>query len=167
METPRSGPRLIIVCGLPGSGKTTLAKELAHKLNAVRFCPDEWMAALAIDIYDEPSRAKIEALQWQLGRQLLKLGLIVVIEWGTWTRAERDSLRLEARALGAAVELHYLQASAETLFERIQLRGRENPPIERSMLSEWSANFEAPTAEELALFDEPLLSDVISDGDRS
>ena len=55
--------RLIIVCGLPGAGKTTHAKALASGLGAVRFSPDEWMDALAIDLYDEERRARIEALQ--------------------------------------------------------------------------------------------------------
>ncbi len=152
------GPaRLIIVCGLPGSGKTTLATELETKLGAIRFCPDDWMYALSIDIWDEDRRAKIEALQWKLAQDLLRLGLIVIIEWGTWGRSERDTLRLGARALGAAVELHYLEAPPpDLLFERIRRRGMESPPIEREMLSRWYELFQPPTAGELALFDEPL-----------
>jgi len=154
----------MILCGLPGSGKTTLGTKLASRLGAVRFAPDEWMDALSIDIYDEAMRAKIEALQWKLGQQLLALGLIVIIEWGTWGRSERDTLRLGARALGAAVELHFLSAPADVLFERIQRRGMENPPIERSELSRWAEMFQAPTPEEMALYDEPLIKDL---GDRS
>jgi predicted kinase len=34
-------PRLLLMCGLPGSGKTTLATQLAAGLPAVRLCPDE------------------------------------------------------------------------------------------------------------------------------
>src|SRR5262245_58507741 len=104
-------------------------------------------------------RGKIEALQWKLGQRLLVLGLTVIIEWGTWGRSERDALRLGARALGAAVELHYLSAPADVLFERIRARGTEDPPIERVALARWSEIFQAPTAEEMALFDEPLIAD--------
>jgi predicted kinase len=150
------GPRLIIVCGLPGSGKTTLASALESRIRAMRFSPDDWMDSLSLDLYDEERRARIEALQWKLAQELLALGLTVIIEWGTWARSERDALRLRARALGAAVELHYVSAPVDVLFDRIQRRDRENPPIERDAVSRWFQIFEAPTPEELALFDEPL-----------
>jgi predicted kinase len=155
MERPGAGPRLIIVCGLPGSGKTTHAKLLEGQLRAIRFAPDEWMDALSLDLYDEKRRGKIEALQWRLGQELLALGLTVIIEWGTWGRPERDALRVGARALGAAVELHYLSAPLDVLFDRIQRRGMENPPIRKDQLSEWIDRFQEPTPEEMALFDEP------------
>ena len=162
METRSNGPRLIIVCGLPGSGKTTLARQLESRLGAVRFSPDEWMDALSLNLYDEDRRGKIEALQWKIGQELLTRGLIVIIEWGTWGRSERDTLRLGARALGAAVELHYLSAPADVLFERIQRRDLESPPIERDAFSRWVEIFQAPTPEEMALFDQPLIVDLAS-----
>ena len=153
MDRSDIGPRLIIVCGLPGSGKTTLAKALERKFRAVRLAPDEWMDALSIGIYDEERRGKIEALQWKFGQELLAVGLTVIIEWGTWGRSERDTLRLGARALGAAVELHYLSAPVDVLFDRIQRRGMEKPRIERDQLLRWVEMFQAPTPEEIALFD--------------
>jgi predicted kinase len=165
MERPSAGPRLIIVCGLPGSGKTTRAKALEARLRAVRFSPDEWLEALALDLYDEERRGRIEALQWRLARELLALGLVVVIEWGTWGRSERDALRLGARALGAAVELHYLDAPVDVLFERIRRRGMEHPPITREALVRWRAAFQAPDAEERALFDAPLETDRAPESD--
>jgi predicted kinase len=147
------GPKLIIVCGLPGAGKTTHAKRLEEKLDAIRFCPDEWLEALSLDLYDEERRAKIEALQWKLSQDLLARGFTVIIEWGTWGRSERDTLRQGARALGAAVELHYLSAPIKVLFERVQRRGMENPPLTLEDLQRCSEIFQVPTAEEMALFD--------------
>jgi predicted kinase len=162
MERTGTASRLIIVCGLPGSGKTTLAKVLESRLRAVRFSPDEWMDALSLNLWDEEGRGRIEALQWKLGQELLALGLTVIIEWGTWGRAERDTLRLGARALGAAVELHYVSAPADVLFDRIQRRGMEKPPIERDEVCRWLEIFQAPTPEEMALFDKPLAADPTS-----
>ncbi len=159
MEPSEITSRLIIVCGLPGSGKTTLAKALERRYRAVRLCAEDWLAALGLNIYDEQSRGKIEALQWTLGQELLRLGLVVIIEWGTWGRSERDALRLGARALGAAVELHYLSAPADVLFERIKRRGMEDPPIEREAISQWQTIFQPPTPEEMSLFDKPRAQD--------
>ena len=156
----QSSGRLILVCGLPGSGKTTLAEALESKLQAIRFSPDDWLDALSINLHREDMRANVEALQWKFAQELLARGLTVIIEWGTWARSERDALRLGARALGAAVELHYLSAPADVLFERLERRGRENPPIERDALFEWVEIFQAPTSEEMALFDEPLVPDL-------
>lgn len=162
MERKAKESRLIIVCGLPGSGKTTLAKSLENSLRAIRFSPDDWMDALSINLWDEENRARIEALQWKIAQQLLALGIVVIIEWGTWGRSERDALRLGARALGAAVELHYLNASADVLFDRIQRRGLEKPPIERDTVTRWLNAFQAPTPEEMALYDQPLVANPAS-----
>ena len=145
--------RLTIICGLPGSGKTTLATDLARQYRGVRFSPDDWMEALAIDIWDLDSRRKVEQLQWRVARDILRGGGAAIIEWGTWSRAEREVLREGARALGAAAELIYLTAPPEVLFEHISGRGRETPPITLEMLREWAAAIEVPTPAELALYD--------------
>jgi predicted kinase len=156
MKTPNSGARLIIVCGLPGSGKTTHARQLQARLRAIRLCADEWMDVLSLDLWDEDRREKVECLQWQLGQQLLILSLTVIVEWGTWGRSERDALRLRARELGASIELHHLSAPLEVLVDRVQRRGVENPPIQRERLLQWASAFQVPTAEELTLFDRAL-----------
>jgi predicted kinase len=149
------GPRLIVVCGLPGSGKTTHAKQVERNLRAVRFCPDEWMTAMGIGLWEGESRERIEKLQWKLAQDLLALGHNVVIEWGTWARSERDALRTGARALGATVELHFLDAPVEVLFDRIRRRNMESPPATLDDIVKWAKIFERPSSEEMALFDSP------------
>lgn len=160
MESLAGRATLIIVCGLPGSGKTTHAMSLEHRLRAIRLSPDDWMNALSLDLYDETRREKIEALQWKLARELLSHSITVIIEWGTWARSERDVLRIGARALGVRVELHYLSAPVDVLLERIRCRGMEHPPIERNDLLRWANIFEAPTPEEMSLFDTPSAEEV-------
>ena len=120
MSTDQEAGRLIIVCGLPGSGKTTRAKELERELRAIRFSPDEWMPHLGSELWDSVARGHIEEFQWKLAQNLLTLGHTVVIEWGTWGRSERDTLREGARALGAAVELDFLEAPMDVLLDRIR-----------------------------------------------
>jgi predicted kinase len=150
-----NNPKLIIICGLPASGKTTLAQKLERDFRAVRLSADDWMRELGIDLWDQAKRSKIEALQWTLGQQLLVLGQTLIIEWGTWTRSERDTLRTAARALGAAVELHDLSAPVDVLFERIQQRAAEHSRVTRAQIQQWADSFDVPTGEELALYDSP------------
>jgi hypothetical protein len=76
-------PRLVLLCGLPGSGKTTLAREIADAYGAVRLNPDEWETALDVDPFDEPFQTKLEAKFWELAQRLLALGVSVVLELGS------------------------------------------------------------------------------------
>ncbi|WP_223167845.1 AAA family ATPase [Nonomuraea sp. SYSU D8015] len=149
--------RLILLCGLPGSGKTTLAKRLAAELPAVRLCPDEWLAGLGIDFHDAQARDRLERLLWRHAQDLLRLGQTVILEYGFWSRAEREELRLGARTLGAAVELRYLVVPLDELHRRLERRsGWGTVPIARDMLDHWATLFEPPTPEELARYDEAL-----------
>jgi predicted kinase len=115
------------------------------------------MSILEIDLYNEKMRERVEKLQWTLAQDLLTLGQVVIIEWGTWARSERDVLRTRARALGAAVELHFLDAPIDVLFKRIRERNVESPPVERDDLLKWTESFQRPSPEEMALFDGPQI----------
>jgi len=151
--------RLMLTCGLPGAGKTTLAKRLSADRGALRLTKDEWMWALGSSPWNAPTQARIERELWHLAQDVLRLGLSVVLDFGLWARAERDDLRSAARALGVGVELHYLDVSTDDLWRRIEARNAEPPwdsePIRRAHLDEWSTIFQAPDAAELALFDRP------------
>jgi predicted kinase len=154
-----TGARLILICGLPGSGKTTLAKQLARELAAVRLCPDEWKHDLGIDYYDEAGRIRLEDRLWQLAQELLELGQNVVMEHGFWARDERDALRLAARALGVAVELRHLDVPFDELWRRLAIRNEQalpgTAPIAHDDLQGWAEQFEPPDEAELALYDPP------------
>src|SRR4051812_28656341 len=108
-----SDTRLMLTCGLPGAGKTTLATRLAESRTAVRLTKDEWLWALGSSPWDRPTGEKIEKELWRLTREILHLGLSVVLDFGLWARAERDEMRTVARGLGVGVELHYLAIPAE------------------------------------------------------
>lgn len=145
----RSAGRLVLITGLPGSGKTTLAMELATSMPACRMCPDDWMIASGIDLWDSSARARIEAFQLSLSLDVLRSGSNVVIEWGTWGREERDAVRDAARSVGAPVELRCLDVDAEELWRRIvdrDLEGRwGSRSVRRHEVDEWVRAFPPPT----------------------
>jgi predicted kinase len=153
-----SPPRLILICGLPGAGKTTLARRLALDHSALSFGADEWMIQLGIDLFDEGARADLEALQWQTARALLNLGRSVILEFGFWQREERDEKREGAKALGARVELYVLDVALEERWRRIEarnaLRTTSEGHITRDQLEAYDHYFETPGTEEVALFDQ-------------
>jgi predicted kinase len=146
--------RLILMCGLPGSGKTTVARRLAVELPAVRLCPDDWMASLEVDLFDERTRDKLERQFWELAQELLTFGQNVILESGFWLRADRDEKRLAARRMGVAVELHFLDVPFEELCARLADReGFGTVSIGPELLRQYVGFFQVPDAEELALFD--------------
>lgn len=161
VATETTPGRLVVITGLPGSGKTTLAIRLAAEMPAVRMCPDDWMQAAGIDLWDTTARAAIERFQFDLSLDLLGRGQHVVIEWGVWSRSERDELRDAARAIGATVELRHTSAEPEELWRRIVERDLEgrwgSRSIERHELDDWLEVYEPPTADEFASYDPPLL----------
>jgi predicted kinase len=152
--------RLVLICGLPASGKTTLARALAPKIPAIRLDKDHWTAQLRHDVWDDEFRVLLERQLWALTQELLAQGQSVILEWGHWARVERDEKRLGARALGVGVELHHLDVPLEELIERAQRRNASGEwsasPMTRAHFEAWAASFQPPDEDELLLYDEPL-----------
>jgi predicted kinase len=157
----KSSTRLVLICGLPASGKSTLARQLAPEIPAIRLDKDAWATQLGRDPWDDGFRVRLEQQLWMHTRDLLAQGQNVILEWGHWARAERDEKRLGARALGVGVELRYLDAPLEELIERAQRRTVSGEwtaaPMTRAHFETWATMFEPPDEEEIALFDAPVV----------
>jgi len=145
---------LFLLCGLPGSGKSTVAKQIERDRPALRLTPDEWMERIVGTGYDEEKRAAIESLQWDIAQRALSLGIDVILESGFWSRDERSQFRARARELGAETKLIFLDVPREELRRRLALRNDSLPPdsrfrVDLSQLDAWAAMFQPPTPDEL------------------
>lgn len=153
---------LFLTCGIQGSGKTTLARELETRFGALRLTADEWLRHLhpswsetELDLL----RERVESLQWATALRSLTLGCDVVLDWGLWAREERDRYRVEARTVGARVVLCLLEPGRAELLARLARRNADLPPgAFRISVAEFEQAWEffqlhRPTPEELALFD--------------
>jgi predicted kinase len=151
---------LLLTCGLPGSGKTTLARRLAAERDAQRFTKDEWVLDLGGDLWDEQLRIRLEGKLIELAFELLAAGRSCILDFGLWSREERDALRLRARRLGVRVELHYVNVELAELVRRTVQRRADAPEtapdISAEQLAVWASSFQAPSSAEQRLFDAPL-----------
>jgi predicted kinase len=99
-------------------------------------------------------RTPVETVQWEVAAAALRLGVNVVLGNGCWARAERDDFRRRAEALGAKVEIRYLEVPREVLWERLSRRNANPPPhtfkVTKAQFDEWWGVFEAPGPEELS-----------------
>ena len=109
-------PTLFLIIGLPGSGKTTLARRIERERRALRLTPDEWMEPLygtAMDQAElERRRTPVESMQWSVAARALELGVDVVLDWGLWSRRERDEMRAAQRRRGPGSSCNFSMSRA-------------------------------------------------------
>ena len=134
-----------------------MATALEAELAALRLSPDEWITRLyGADISGEELdavRDPVEAALWDLAARVLVLGVDVILEFGFWSRGEREEFRRRAEQLGARSELHFTHASEEELLRRLAKRNSHLPPgtfwIDEARLRSWFEIFEPPSSDEL------------------
>ena len=146
-------PTMFVLVGLPASGKTSRARELASARSALRLTPDEWMIPLFGQEQPEGKRSVLEGRLIWLALSALRIGVNVVLDFGVWGKDERSALRALAASVGATCELVYLEVEEEEQWRRVQARSLTDAATTFEMtsadLERWRQTFQPPDAIEL------------------
>ncbi len=159
--------RIHLICGPVGAGKSTYARALADRHDALVFSIDDWMARLFVA--DIPAQTSITAMDpawftervnrceemiWHLAEQVLARGGSVVLDMGFIRRARRDAARARAQALGLEAQLHYVTADQALRRQRVEQRNAERGTtfafdVTPAMFAFVEHMFEAPAEDEV------------------
>jgi predicted kinase len=139
--------KLIFLCGKMAAGKSTLAKELADRENAVLLVQDELLDHLFPgEITDIPGFVRYSSrLKNAIGPHvcdLLSKGISVVLDFPGNTKAQRLWFRELYERVNAPHELHFVDASDALCKSNLKERSKQLPAGTR-----WTtdAEFEAIT----------------------
>jgi len=149
--------KLIFLCGKMAAGKSTLARTLAERDDAVLLVLDDLLGRLypgqIVDIasYIRYSTRLREALSPHVC-SLLSKGISVVLDFPGNTRNQRAWFRELCQQAGAEHELHFIEASDEVCKRQLRERSKELPPdtgwTTDAEFDAITAYFEPPAADE-------------------
>ena len=149
--------KVIMTCGKICCGKSTYARQLQAAGNAVILSIDEITLSLFPEGAGEMHDVYVlrsEQYLLSLSLQILRTGTDVILDWGLWTRAQRDRLRAFYTEHGVEHEIHYLRIGREEWERRIRKRNAkqaEDPSVyqvDEGLLRKVETIFEEPAADE-------------------
>ena len=153
--------KVIMTCGKICCGKTTYAEKLAQERHALILSIDRVMLALFPDGTGEMHDAYVQRTEQyllSLSLQVLQCGTDVILDWGLWTREQRDRIREFYRTHGNIEnEIHYLRIPQDEWERRIRKRNSAHAAdpssyfVDEGLLDKVESLFQEPEPDENVL----------------
>ncbi len=158
---------VVLMCGLPGAGKTTYAMELVRRGYA-RISIDEvvWQRLGQRDAGLVLEEAEFDRLKEEVRREqrqelveLMLAGRDVVVDYSFWSRAARDDYKALVERHGCRWELVHLTADRTTLERRLRARsamaGANCVTVDEQLFLRYLTGFEVPEGEGEQVVEQP------------
>lgn len=127
--------RVMLMCGKICSGKSTYARELMKRRKAVILSVDEITLALfgrnAGEKHDEYVE-RAEKYLYEKSLEIIGIGTDVILDWGFWTKAERDGAREFYGSRGIEYEFYYISIGDDEWEKRLAKRNSE---VEKNLVN--------------------------------
>ncbi len=114
---------LIVITGLPGTGKTTIAEALAEELDAIVFSTDKIRKMIfKKPIYNEMDKKIVYNELFLQARSYLSRGKNVILDGTFYSIELRENAKDVGRSLSNSVFFVYCSTPEELLKERLNMR---------------------------------------------
>ncbi len=152
--------KVYLICGKICCGKTTYAQKICTENNAILLSVDEIMLSLfdqccGRELHMEYER-RIKNYLFTKSLEIIEKGFDVVLDWGFWTKEERNAVKEFYKSRNLDCELHYIEIDNETW--EYQLNKRNNEILENKTKAyylehnralEFASMFEKPEKNEV------------------
>ncbi|MFC3477428.1 AAA family ATPase [Halobacterium litoreum] len=159
--------RLVVVCGLPGAGKTTVAEHAVDALDATLFRTD----VVRKDLFPDPeyTREEMRAVYDELfsrAEDAVADGDAVVLD-GTFKRREyRGRARRAAEELGVPFTLVRVACEEDVVRERIRARSGDASDADFEIHQQYREEFESLAGEHARVDNSGTLEETLAQVDR-
>lgn len=137
-------PKFIMLVGIPGSGKSTHAKRLSHRMNCTHLSSDGIRAELYGDEAIQGNPSEVFELMHKRTLEVLANGNSVIYDATNITRKDRASIMSKIPKY-VEIECHIVWAPIETCIERDSKRERS---VGKDVIDKMLKRFQAPYYDE-------------------